>query len=156
MVRIELTEDDSLAAIRARSKFGMAIAAMIRMIATTISNSINEKPFCFPISISPPLYIGYRCDMVCWGGLPPPTLEASETSKHEPCPRSYRRTSKVSWSKDQEGLPESRRIPERGQRPSWLSAQRSDFSRLTVALRSGDIQSGEETTPSICVPCVTC
>src|SRR5450432_2477594 len=56
MVRIELTEDDSLAAIRARSKFGMAIAAMIRMIATTISNSINEKPFCFRISFFLPCY----------------------------------------------------------------------------------------------------
>src|SRR5881227_2221238 len=52
MVRIELTADDSLAAIRARSRFGMAMAAMIRMIATTISNSINEKPFCFRISFS--------------------------------------------------------------------------------------------------------
>src|SRR6266705_6250082 len=50
MVRIELTADDSLAAIRARSRFGMAIAAMIRMIATTINNSISEKPFCFRIS----------------------------------------------------------------------------------------------------------
>src|ERR1700675_3391670 len=46
MVRIELTEEDSLAAIRARSKFGIAIAAMIKMMATTISNSISEKPFC--------------------------------------------------------------------------------------------------------------
>jgi hypothetical protein len=26
---------------------------MIRMIATTISNSISEKPFCFRISFSP-------------------------------------------------------------------------------------------------------
>jgi hypothetical protein len=33
MVRIALTEADSLAAIRARSKFGIAIAAIIRMIA---------------------------------------------------------------------------------------------------------------------------
>jgi hypothetical protein len=32
MVRIELTEEASLAAMRARSRFGMAIAAMIRMI----------------------------------------------------------------------------------------------------------------------------
>src|SRR5438552_17204472 len=30
--------------MRARSRFGIAIAAMIKMIATTISNSINEKP----------------------------------------------------------------------------------------------------------------
>src|SRR5678815_6154219 len=50
MVRIELAAADSLAAIRARSKLGIAIAAMIKMIATTISNSINEKPFCFRIS----------------------------------------------------------------------------------------------------------
>jgi hypothetical protein len=38
-----------LAEIRARSRFGMAMAAMIRMIATTISSSINEKPFCLRI-----------------------------------------------------------------------------------------------------------
>jgi hypothetical protein len=47
MVRIEPTADASLAAMRARSKFGIAMAAMIKMIATTISNSINEKPFIF-------------------------------------------------------------------------------------------------------------
>src|SRR5579859_113988 len=49
MVRIDATADDSLAAMRARSKFGIAIAAMIRMIATTISSSISEKPFCLRI-----------------------------------------------------------------------------------------------------------
>jgi hypothetical protein len=38
------TAEAWFAAIRDRSKFGMAIAAIIRMIATTISNSINEKP----------------------------------------------------------------------------------------------------------------
>jgi hypothetical protein len=109
-----------------------------------------KNPSVSPFLFSPLLYIGYRCDMVCWGGLPPPTWTHLRPRSTHHAPRSYRRTSKVSWSKDQEGLPESRRIPERGQRPSWLSAQRSDFSRLTVALRSGDIQSGEETTPSIC------
>src|SRR5437762_8279127 len=46
MVRREETAEDSLAAIFARSKLGMAMAAMIRMIATTISNSIREKPRC--------------------------------------------------------------------------------------------------------------
>src|SRR5271169_4498141 len=46
MVRSELTADASLAEIRARSKFGIAIAAMIRIIATTIKSSISEKPFC--------------------------------------------------------------------------------------------------------------
>src|ERR1035437_10763663 len=45
-VRSEATAEASLAAILERSKFGFAIAAMIRIIATTISNSINEKPFC--------------------------------------------------------------------------------------------------------------
>src|SRR5262252_2983289 len=53
MVRNEPTADDSLADIRARIRFGMAIAAMIRMMATTISSSISEKPFCFRISIFP-------------------------------------------------------------------------------------------------------
>src|SRR5262245_5723252 len=52
MVRIELTAEDSLAAMRARSKLGIAMAAMIRMIATTINNSINEKPFCFRFIIT--------------------------------------------------------------------------------------------------------
>src|SRR5438067_8889090 len=50
-VRTEAAAEDSLAAILARSRFGMAIAAMIRMIATTISNSINEKPFCLRICV---------------------------------------------------------------------------------------------------------
>jgi hypothetical protein len=45
IVRSEPTADASLAAMRERSKFGMAIAAMIKMIATTISSSIREKPF---------------------------------------------------------------------------------------------------------------
>src|SRR5436309_5836978 len=47
MVRSEATAEDSFAAILARSKFGMAMAAMIRMIATTINNSITEQPRCF-------------------------------------------------------------------------------------------------------------
>src|SRR5271169_6456722 len=47
MVRIEATADDSLAAMRERSRLGIAMAAMIRMIATTISSSISEKPLCF-------------------------------------------------------------------------------------------------------------
>jgi hypothetical protein len=59
MVRTALTEADSLAAIRARSKFGIAIAAIIRMIATTISNSISEKPVCFRISFTFSPYIDF-------------------------------------------------------------------------------------------------
>jgi hypothetical protein len=41
-----LAAAESFAAIRDRSKLGIAIAAMIKMIATTISSSIKEKPFC--------------------------------------------------------------------------------------------------------------
>jgi hypothetical protein len=45
-VRREPTAEASLAAIFARSKLGMAMAAMIRIIATTIKSSISEKPLC--------------------------------------------------------------------------------------------------------------
>src|SRR5580704_12853177 len=64
MVRMDATADDSLAAIRARSKLGIAIAAMIRMMATTISSSINEKPFCFRISIFPSCVVCLISDLV--------------------------------------------------------------------------------------------
>jgi hypothetical protein len=63
MVRTPLAADDSFAAMRARSKFGIAMAAMIRMIATTISNSISEKPFCFRILfslVSIKNFVGYK------------------------------------------------------------------------------------------------
>src|SRR3954471_22633353 len=61
-VRTEATAEDSFAAIRARSRFGIAIAAMIRMIATTISSSISEKPFSSLISFSPQvLYFRQYC-----------------------------------------------------------------------------------------------
>jgi hypothetical protein len=53
MLRNEPTADDSSADTRARIKFGTAIAAMIRMIATTISSSISENPFFFRIRICP-------------------------------------------------------------------------------------------------------
>src|ERR1700722_8460898 len=46
MVRMDPTADASLAAIFARNRLGMAIAAIIRIIATTIKSSISEKPFC--------------------------------------------------------------------------------------------------------------
>jgi hypothetical protein len=35
----------------------MAIAAMIKMIATTISSSINEKPFCLRILVFSLLFL---------------------------------------------------------------------------------------------------
>jgi hypothetical protein len=44
IVRIFATAEAWLAAFRDDSRFGIAIAAMIRMIATTISSSIKEKP----------------------------------------------------------------------------------------------------------------
>src|SRR5271169_3623753 len=53
MVCSEPAADESLAAIRARIRFGIAIAAIIRMIATTINNSIREKPLSFRIFICP-------------------------------------------------------------------------------------------------------
>src|SRR5258707_14010691 len=46
IVRIDCAADASLAAIFDFNKFGIAIAAMINMIATTISNSISENPSC--------------------------------------------------------------------------------------------------------------
>jgi hypothetical protein len=46
IVRSEPTAEAWLAAIFDRNRFGMAMAAIIRMIATTIKSSINEKPFC--------------------------------------------------------------------------------------------------------------
>src|ERR1700693_2214085 len=49
-MRTEAAADESWAAIRARIKFGIAMAAMIRMIATTINSSISEKPLCFRMS----------------------------------------------------------------------------------------------------------
>src|ERR1700675_2138438 len=51
MVRMEPTADASLAAMRDRSRLGIAMAAIIKMMATTISNSISEKPFSLLIMI---------------------------------------------------------------------------------------------------------
>src|SRR5271168_65817 len=47
MVRNDPTADVSLAAMRERNRFGMAMAAMMRMMATTINSSMRENPFCF-------------------------------------------------------------------------------------------------------------
>ena len=44
IVRIEPMADDSLADCRARNSAGIAIAAMMPMIATTMSSSISVKP----------------------------------------------------------------------------------------------------------------
>jgi hypothetical protein len=58
IVRIPLTADASFAAIFERSKLGTAMAAMIKIIATTISNSISEKPRCLFIK-SPAQCVSY-------------------------------------------------------------------------------------------------
>src|SRR4029077_20852780 len=55
------------AAIFARSRLGIAIAAMIKMIATTMSNSISEKPFWFFFIVSP--WIQSRMFLVLPGGV---------------------------------------------------------------------------------------
>src|SRR6476469_3702308 len=44
MVRIDCCADPSLAARREARRLGIAIAAIMPMIATTIKSSINEKP----------------------------------------------------------------------------------------------------------------
>ena len=51
MVLRDPTAEDSFADILARIKFGIAIAAMISMIATTIRSSISENPFCLGLII---------------------------------------------------------------------------------------------------------
>src|SRR5437763_528309 len=44
--------------MRDRSRFGMAMAAIIRMMATTISSSISEKPFCLRMFRKSPCNLG--------------------------------------------------------------------------------------------------
>src|SRR5260370_29064941 len=52
MVGSDHTAEASLADIFDRSKFGIAMAAIIKMTVTTIKSSISEKPFCFFVSSS--------------------------------------------------------------------------------------------------------
>src|ERR1700719_1990267 len=79
MACMEPAAEESLAAMRARSKFGIAMAAMTRIIATTINNSINEKPFCFAMSCIPSVAVGL--DKAC-------RLErhTKAVALHSPCP----------------------------------------------------------------------
>jgi len=60
MVRTDAAADDSFADMRARNKLGIAIAAIMRIIATTISNSISEKPFWLRICILPLLTVNIQ------------------------------------------------------------------------------------------------
>src|SRR6202043_601865 len=48
---MEAAAEESFAAMRARIRFGIAMAAMISMIATTIRSSISEKPFCLRMAV---------------------------------------------------------------------------------------------------------
>src|SRR5581483_4672349 len=52
IARSDPMAEASLPAMRARNRPGMAIAAMIPMMATTISNSISVKPLAFRIFIT--------------------------------------------------------------------------------------------------------
>src|SRR6266481_8231828 len=63
MVRMLAAAAESLADIFDRSRLGIAMAAMIRIIATTISNSINEKPFCLRILEKSPVIYSAECDI---------------------------------------------------------------------------------------------
>src|SRR6266496_5307896 len=93
MARTEPTAEDSLAEIRARRRLGMAMDAMIRMMATTISNSINEKPFCLRI-VTP----GWPLVMAC--SAPTPQFSGqTESSSEEGAPgnRGHRRTARKAF-----------------------------------------------------------
>ena len=43
--------------MRARIKFGIAMAAITRIIATTISSSMSEKPFCLCMALVPVVHL---------------------------------------------------------------------------------------------------
>src|ERR1700677_2429238 len=82
IVRTEPTADASFAAMRARSKFGIAMAAMIKMIATTISNSISEKPFWFFFILSFSLELVFLISLVLPGGVRPGKSKGRAKSEH--------------------------------------------------------------------------
>jgi hypothetical protein len=61
--------------MRERSKFGIAIAAMIKIIATTINNSISEKPFSFLIILLSWEQCSVKSMLVRPGGVQPTILQ---------------------------------------------------------------------------------
>jgi hypothetical protein len=76
MLRTELVAEASSAAILDRSRLGIAIAAMIRMIATTIRSSIREKPALCPsapefflLELIFGLYVAFQRPVSLWFGL---------------------------------------------------------------------------------------
>src|SRR5437879_10506157 len=84
-VRVSPMAAVSLAETRARSKLGMAIAAMIPMIATTINSSIRVKPCWLRIDI--PLSLPLGSDSERSGEM------TGGDADDRPCPlrRGYRR-----------------------------------------------------------------
>src|SRR5262245_36123755 len=61
IARSEPMADASLPEIRARSRPGTAIAAMMPMIATTISSSMRVKPFWLSFTGAGPFKKKYEC-----------------------------------------------------------------------------------------------
>src|SRR5436189_5274238 len=76
MARSDPIADASLPDMRARSRPGTAIAAMMPMIATTISSSIRVKPSDFRTFI--PILLRPSLDAVC------PVLEQPSCQAHQP------------------------------------------------------------------------
>ena len=68
--------DASLPAIRARSRPGTAIAAMMPMIATTISSSISVKPLLLPFLMSLSLMTAPSRELVVLDGQAAAALPA--------------------------------------------------------------------------------
>src|SRR5262245_37456708 len=65
MVLIEAVAEPSFAERRALRRLGMAIAAMIKMIATTINSSMSENPLVL-------LLVFFMTSPLVGGGLYPP------------------------------------------------------------------------------------
>src|SRR5213083_1603868 len=87
MARSDPMADASLPDMRARSRPGTAMAAMMPMIATTISSSINVKPFCVLMCISSPLVSLEKQPTRSWVApcavVEQPVCQASNCNKHQ-------------------------------------------------------------------------
>src|SRR5439155_3962595 len=69
IVRNDCWAEPSLAARREARRLGIAIAAIMPMIATTMSSSISEKPFWFLFIIS--FFCSFRDKLVVFAFAPP-------------------------------------------------------------------------------------
>ena len=74
--RAEETALDSLADIRALKKLGMDIAAMTRMMRTTIKSSIKENPRC-PFLPAAFANFPFLSENIFWGTINPPMSTTS-------------------------------------------------------------------------------